>query len=84
MEITINAITSTPIKSQIMRISRASWMRSNVNTEQRQDSLQDGCDTDQYHEQSKQLRQSTIIGKLVCRPEADGADDNNNQTTNQS
>jgi hypothetical protein len=84
MEIKNNAITGTLIKSQIMRNSRASWMRSNINTEQRQNSLQDGCDTDQYHEQSEQLRQSTIFGKLVYRPEADGADDNNNQNTNQS
>ena len=58
--------------------------RSNINTEKRQNSLKDSRDADQYHEQFKQLRQSTIIGKLVYRPEADGADDNNNQNTNQS
>jgi hypothetical protein len=80
MEIKINTITSMPVKSQIMRISLASWMRSNINTEQRQNSLQDSRDADQYHEQFEQLRQSTITGKLVYRPEADGADNNNNQT----
>jgi hypothetical protein len=36
MEIKINTITSMPVKSQIMRISGASWMRSNINAEQRQ------------------------------------------------
>jgi hypothetical protein len=56
----------------------------NINAEKRQNPLKDSRDTDQYHKEFKELRQPTIIGKLVYRPEADGADDNNNQNTNQS
>jgi hypothetical protein len=55
-----------------------------INTEQGQDPLQDGGETDQDHEKLEQLRQPAIGGKLVDRPEADGADDDNNQNTNQS
>ena len=69
---------------ELQRVVGADTSRSNINAEQRQNSLQDSRDTDQYHEQFEQLRQSTIIGKLVYRPEAYGADDNNNQNTNQS
>jgi hypothetical protein len=56
----------------------------NINAKQRQNSLQDSCDADQYDEQLEQLRQSTIGGKLVYRPKTDGADNNDNQNTNQS
>jgi hypothetical protein len=55
-----------------------------INAEQRQNPLQDGRETDQDHEKLEQLRQPAIGGKLVYRPEADGADDDNNQNTNQS
>src|ERR1700675_4296198 len=54
-----------------------------INTEQRQNSLQDSRDADQHEEQLEQLRQATISGKLVYRPKTDGADDNDNQNTNQ-
>jgi hypothetical protein len=64
------------------RRANRTWL--DINAEQRQNSLQDSRDADQDHQQLEQLRQPTINGKLVYRPKTDGADDNNNQNTNQS
>src|ERR1700730_9384728 len=62
----------------------SSTPRLYINAEQRQNSLQDSRDADQHHQQLEQLRQATVSGKLVDRPKTDGADDNDNQNTNQS
>src|ERR1700692_116385 len=61
----------------------SSTPRLYINAEQRQNSLQDSRDADQHHQQLEQLRQAAISGKLVDRPKTDGADDNDNQNTNQ-
>ena len=59
------------------------WRLQSTNSRQRQNPLKDSRETDQHHEQLEKICKSSIADKLVDGPEANRADDANNQNTDQ-